>query len=213
MKNCMVRTILMLSALSCVGPVLAYPTSINIIPSADLMPRGEARIELELDGDPTPFASGSSLGAYFQVGLTDRLEVGLDALDLNHEADWQVNLKYQLWTESEARPAVAVGLMDMDGRRPLENAYLVLSRQIDQIRVHGGLWRVEGTHGVLGLEYYWDDLTGGLLDWTSGPEGYGTVGIYRALGGSLYSTLYYARNNTRESGDFVGLNVYSEFAW
>lgn len=213
MDKCTVTTILTLSALLSVMPAMAYPTSINTIPSADVMPRGNIRLELEADGDPTPFASGSSLGAYLQVGLSDRLEIGLDALDLNHEADWQPNLKYQLWTESEARPALAVGLMDMDGRRPLKNAYLVLSRQIDQIRVHGGLWRVEGTHGVLGLEYYWDDLTGGLLDWTSGPEGYGTIGLYRALGASLYSTLYYARNNTRGSGDFVGLNVYSEFAW
>jgi len=206
---CLVLAVLPLLAL---GPVCAYPTSLNIIPTADPMARGDVRLEVEWDGATTPLGTGGSVGTYLQVGVTDRLEVGLDVLDLNHRADWQFNLKVLVQAESASCPAIAVGLMDV-GDAPLANAYLVMSRQVGPVRVHAGLSRTAGTQGLFGLEYYWDDLTGGLLDWTTGPEGYATVGLYRDLGRSLYGVLYYARGNARGADDFVGLDIYTEFAW
>jgi hypothetical protein len=207
----MTRPLCLLSALLVVSLAGAYPTSLNVIPTADCLDRGRVRAEVEWDAD-TSTAAGGSWGVYLQAGLTDRLEVGLDGVDFTRQADWQLNLKALLCAETATRPAVAVGLLDA-GEGLLDNAYLVLSRQMGQFRAHGGLSRTAGTQGLLGLEYYWDDRTGVLTDWTTGPEGYATLGLWRNLGASLQSVVYYARGNNRDLGDFLGLDVYTEFGW
>jgi len=189
----------------------AYPTSLNIIPSADVLEQGQGRLELEWNVDPSASA-GSTLGAYLQAGLTNRLEVGLDVLDLTRQADWQLNLKWLVCPEGASAPAIAVGLMDA-GEGLLDNAYLMLSRQMGQFRAHGGLSRTAGTQGLFGLEYYWDEQTGVVTDWTTGPEGYATLGLWRDFGGGVQAVAYYARGNTRDLGDFIGVDVYTEFGW
>lgn len=204
--------VILLTLLSAV-PGFTYPSCLNIIPSADCLPLGTLRIQAELDGDPTPFATGALLHVYTQAGLTSRLEVGLDAVDVTHETDWQLNAKYRLWEEGQRRPAAAIGLLDLDGNHPLDNAYFVLSRRVGPVRVHGGLWRVDGTRGMLGAEYYWDPKTGALVDWTTGSHTYATLGLYRSLRAAWHATLYYARSNTDRREDFVGLNLYSDLTW
>ncbi|MBU0608553.1 MAG: YjbH domain-containing protein [Armatimonadetes bacterium] len=205
------RLLLILPSLLAVATAWPYPTSLNITPTADVLEQGQGRLELEWDVD-TSASAGSTLGAYLQAGLTDRLEVGLDVLDLTRRADWQLNLKWLVCPEGASAPAVAVGLMDA-GEGLLDNAYLMLSRQMGQFRAHGGLSWTAGTQGLFGLEYYWDEQTGVVTDWTTGPEGYATLGLWRDFGGGVQGTAYYARGNTRDLGDFIGVDVYTEFGW
>ncbi|MBM3500145.1 MAG: YjbH domain-containing protein [Armatimonadetes bacterium] len=210
-------TRLLLLTVCCTLPhcVLAFPTSLNYIPSADHMERGTVRVELELDGYPTPFSNDPSLQVYTQVGVTDRFEVGLDWVDVNADDDVQFNAKWQVTPESERYPAIAIGLMDVTDRGPLANWYVVASKAAgEDFRLHAGLFDDDATRGMVGVEYYLSDRSELIADWTTGPWAYATVGYWHDLGDGVAALLYYGRCNTRdEKADFVGLNAYWEGAW
>jgi len=185
----------------------AHPTSLNMIPVADSMDAGTLRLEVELDGHATPFASGAGWQVYGQYGLTDRLEVGLDVVDANLDSEWQWNAKWQVMPESSDLPALAIGRLDANHRGLLDDWYAVLSKDVACVRVHAGALRDGATRGMFGAEYWPGENTGVAADWTTGPGGYSSLGVYQHLGGGFWGTLYYARGNSPDDGGFAGLNV------
>ena len=209
------RPVTLFGCLMLAAAAWAFPTSLNYIPSADHMERGTVRVELELDGTSTPFSGDPELQVYTQVGITDRFEVGLDWVGVNTDEDVQFNAKWQVMPESDRYPAVSIGLMDVTDRGPLANWYVVASKAAgEEFRLHAGLFDDDQTRGMVGAEYYLDDRSEVIADWTTGPWAYATLGYYRDLGHGVGSLLYYGRCNTRdEDADFVGLNVYWEGLW
>ncbi len=191
----------------------AYPTALNIIPTADILPPHTMRGELEWD-IVWPPASPPTGSLYLQCGLTAWLEGGLDVESLTENPLWRFNLKARILRETNTQPALAMGLMNMKGFASLPDVYIVISRQKGPWRFHGGLWRQEGTCQAMGgFEYYWNERTGFLGDAIAGQEGYWTLGVYQALGKDIYACLYGAWGHSEKAGRFVGLNVCTEFNW
>jgi hypothetical protein len=194
-------------ALALASRALAYPTSLNLMPVADSLEAGTLRLEVELDGDPTPFATGTGWQVYTQYGITDRLEVGLDVVDVNLGSRCQLNAKWVVAPESNEMPALAVGLLEANHGAVSSDWYVVLSKDVSPVRVHAGALSDDSLRGMLGAEYWFGEDTGVAADWATGPGAYHSLGVYQHLGGGLWGTLYYGRGNTSSDGGFVGLNV------
>lgn len=171
------------------------------------------RIEVESDGDPTPFSDDSALQVYTQLGSTDRLEVGSDVVDVDFDSQYQSTAKWLAVPESDDGPAVAIGLLDMTNSGPLSDWYVVLSKDVGEVRLHGGCLSDGAGRGMVGMEYWPTERTGLLADWMTGPEAHLAGGIYHDVGDGFGGSVYYARNNTRADGDFAGLNFCWEGAW
>ncbi len=199
--------ILMAAALGSGSPAWAWPTSLNLIPTADVLDRGTARFELESDGSHTPFTGDTDAYLCTQYGLTSRLEIGADCLDLAGDARLQANAKWQFVPEHRDVPAMAVGVADMGRVGLFSQWYLALAKDVGPLRLHAGCLTDDALHGLFGAEYRIGDHTEVLADWTSGAGAYSSLGLWQDLGRGLSMTAYYARNNTPDDGDFVGLNL------
>jgi len=187
-------------------PAGAYPTCLNVMPTADLIGARTVSLQLETDGRGTPFSVGAGVHLFTEVGVTDWCEVGMDLTDLNGETECWFDAKLQLAAETAAHPAVAVGAYLIGDDGPPQY-YLALAKQAGDFRVHTGLTGDDPLRGMFGLEWAAAERTTVLADWITGPETYHTLGVCQDLGGGWGALLYYARNNTTTTEDFVGLNV------
>jgi len=191
----------------------AYPTALNILPTADMLPPGKMRCELEWDVAVQPAAPPTG-SIYLQCGLLDWLEGGLDAEHLTENPRWRFNCKVRILKETKMQPALAVGAMNIQGFDAPSEVYIVASRQRGRLRLHSGLWLQEGTGQAMGgFEYDWNERTGLLGDALAGQEGYWTLGVYQALGNDMYACLYGAWGHAEKAERFVGLNLCLEFNW
>jgi hypothetical protein len=185
----------------------AYPTSLNIMPTADVLDQGALAVEIESDGEPTPVSPGSEVGLFTQLGVASCLEIGWDVCGLEAESYTVLNAKWRLVEESGARPAVAVGLLDPTHGRLLSPWYVVATRYLGDVGVHGGYLDDGRGRAMLGFESALAERTWLLADWISGPGAYHTFGVYHELTDRLSVNLYYGRGNDRAAGHFVGLNL------
>ncbi len=194
-------------ALGLPGLAWAYPTSLNIVPTADVLEPGALSVQVESDSHPTPFSPGAVGYVLTQVGLTSRLEAGVDLMDINAGARLLVNAKWQFLAEDARAPAMAVGLLDMEHGTELNGCYLALAKDVGSLRLHAG-WLMGGGHrAMLGAEYWPTERTGVYADWTTGAGAYHTLGLTQDVGHGLWLSTYYARGNTGGEGDFAGLGV------
>jgi hypothetical protein len=155
----------------------ACPTSLNLMPTADLLEAGTLRLGLEKDGYPRAFGPECESYFQFQAGLTPRLAAGLDLYHYDGQTKPAVNAKYLLAQEGRY-PQVALGVSDVC-RAIKPFWYVVLSRDVGAARLHAGAARVEGTQcALLGAEFELRSHLSLLADWRSGPEGYATAGIW-----------------------------------
>jgi len=170
------------SVLSC-ARVLAFPTSLNVMPTADLVEPGSLRLEFENDGYSRPFSSGCESYWLAQVGISPRLEAGLDLYHYDGTTEPALNAKYLLIGEGRY-PQAAIGVLDVcRGLKPFW--YLVLARDVGLLRLHAGAARSGSSHSaLLGAELQIGRGLYLLSDWRSGPEGYATAGIYWERRGS-----------------------------
>ncbi len=195
------------------APVLAYPTSLNLIPSADVMDARTVRVALELDGHATPFSEDAGLYLCTQFGVTDRLEIGFDLNEINYDSDWAVNAKWQVVPENDSTPAVAIGVWDATRWGALSDWYVVASKDAGNCRLHGGFRHNGPNRGFVGAEYFVTDRFEFMADWTTGHDEYLAGGAFYDLGHGLGTFAYYARSNSTRDGDFVGLNAVWEGPW
>ena len=195
------------------GAAWAYPTALNLIPTADVADRGTCNLQVEFDGSHTPFTGEGAVQLYSEFGLGRRFEAGVDLVDLNRCAEWHADAKWQFLPESRGWPAMAVGAVGVarngpDVRCSLDaDWYVVLSRDVGRARLHGGYLNEDSGRALFGAEYQLAEPTSLLADWTTGPEAYHTLGLAQDVGGDCTVLLYWARNNTRHAGNFVGLNL------
>jgi len=192
-------------------PASCYPTSLNIIPTADSLEAGHLRLEFERDGYPGLFGSDAESYFLLQAGLTDRLEAGVDLYHFDGSTLPALNAKYLLAPEGKL-PAVALGMVDVgNGMRPV--SYAVLSADVSAMRLHAGAARTDGhTHAMLGAEY---ELRPGLYllaDWQAGDEGYATAGVYFEGTGGAALNLAIGFPNASEGSNLLIVNVARRFA-
>jgi hypothetical protein len=185
------------------------------VPTADVIEPGAFSLQLEADGAPNPLLEGGQVHLFTQFGVSQGLEVGVDLTNLNHEVEWYADAKWQFVAESDSRPAVALGVLNLTNREGDRPWYLALSRDLPNLdsRLTVGFLRGDLRRGMIGLVRSLAPRTALQMDWTTGPEACATLGLSQDLGHDLCGLLYYAHNNTRSGEDFVGLNLTWTGAW
>ncbi len=188
--------------------LFAFPTSENLIPTADMLEPGQVRIELENDAYSKLFEGDLSENYFLtQVGVTERLEVGVDAYDFSHDGGYALNGKFLLAPETDGTPAFAVGVMDVaEGSSP--TTYSVATKTWGGLRGHLGGWHTGGNNFLMaGSDYEVNDDLYLMTDWTSGSEGYLTFGFWQRLQGEVWLNAAVGRANNRDNNDLVLLNL------
>lgn len=154
----------------------AAPTTLNIIPTADVIPDRNAAIMVQLAGGDT--SSGFTFVNQFQteLGLWNDVELGWDgSLGPGGQSPW--NAKYRICGETKRRPAIAVGFYTNTSTVG-GNDYLTMYKSLGTSRLHVGAITVGGSLRAMAG---WDIWSGGhvvpQIDWISGPKTYTSVGV------------------------------------
>jgi hypothetical protein len=175
-------------AFSCAEPgATAAPTGLNLIPTAEVLPRRAASLELEATGSGLFPGRRSTQAALSQIGLTSRLEAGLDHALRHAPGDSLFNAKWQVVASARGGPALAVGVQSVAGGYSAER-YLMLMQTVGSLRLHAGAFRAAGTTRLLaGLDR---PLGTTVLqaDHIGGGEGVTSVGLAVPLGRCLSLT-------------------------
>lgn len=154
----------------------AWPTSLNLIPIADIVRHREGFAMYAITGtnqDKTYIHANS-----LTVGLFDRIEFGYDNDFLGNTT---YNAKLLLIDKPKQAPNLqfSVGFtsatFDHDYREP----YAVASYSFPEVRVHAGYWRTGGvSRGFFGADFACGckDLSA-MVETLTGPNGYSYVGL------------------------------------
>lgn len=169
--------VLIIGMLMIPGMTSAYPTSLNVIPTADLLDRGASRIEFENDGYSRMFAADSENYWLFETSFSPRLEFGVDIYEAE-ETSFMANAKYALMEEGDRSPAIAFGALDVgEGGSP--SYYLAAAKDFGASRLHaGGIGDRHKANPMLGWELQVAKASWLLFDWIDGDENYLTAGVY-----------------------------------
>lgn len=197
-KGLLVLALTLLSA----SFVFAYPTSLNIIPTADTLPSQAYVIYVEGDvGAPT------TADLRTQFGFSEDWEVGLDVVRVPTGTAVQVNTKWRLIDERERTPNVSVGVFNVNvANTATMQPYLAVSQDAGDLRWHAGLL-INGLRGMLGVEYRASDETSIIADWTMGAGNYATLGVAHEFSDRYCLQAYYALNNTAGGGNYIGVRL------
>ena len=200
---------LVLAVILCVlfpALALAYPTGLNVIPTADVLEPKSFRIEFENDGCSRLFSAESERYWLLQAGIAPGLEVGVDAYYLE-ETSTMLNAKYAVLEESDSAPALAFGAFDIgEGGSP--TYYLAAAKSFGRHRFHAGaIGNRRHSDPMAGYEFELDDSAWLLFDWIRGDENYLTAGVYveNKLGGGI--SLAFGFPNSGEGENMVLLNL------
>ncbi len=190
--------------------VWSYPSSLNVMPTVDVVGERAYSAQLEADGHDSPFGSDRALSFYSVVGIAERAEVGFDILDLQGETEACADAKYLVVPGEDGKWPLAVGIMDVKhGGCPFY--YAVTAKEFDPPhsgRIHLGLgWDGDCLVPQAGADYYPSDYLGLLADYQQGDERYATLGLYYQTTDEVGVLCYYARHNTDSESDYLGLNV------
>jgi opacity protein-like surface antigen len=193
----------------------ALPKVLLWVPSTDMVGAGTMHLEFESDAQKQPFADGYEMYVYSQYGITDRLEVGVDLFDIEHDKDTYFNAKYLVTNESEKLPAIAVGVLDI-GKGDDPSYYVVGSRTYDKVRYTFGAEGCKDTaYGLIGLELTLNPQFTFLTDYMSGHNGYSSVGLQYNPTKDLSLKLYYSYSNAKElraDNNYVGFMTSYDFS-
>lgn len=195
------------------GVALAYPGSINLIPSTDIVGANSLRLSYESEGGNQPYGTGYTQYLYTQFGIGSKLELGYDVYDIKNVTDSRVgywNAKYLVAPETDGTPAIAVGSMFI-GAESKSSYYAVGSKTFGDYCLHLGAetqgdhnWTLAGFNCPLAKSFTF------LADYQSGGLGCGTLGVNWQQSSTLNFTVYWTRFNNdalRDTSDFVGFNA------
>lgn len=176
---------LLLSMIFVCVKVWAYPTSTNLAPSSEVMGGGEVRLEISTVSYGGLFRSGTERYLFSQFGWRG-LEWGLDIYrcqgeDGDCKTRWAFNTKVKVWDETESRPTLAVGILDV-GKGLKSQPYAVLGKSQGRAVWHLGFGRLEeNERWWLAIEYPLNSQVRFVADRVSGRDGCTSLGIYWAL--------------------------------
>ncbi len=185
-----------------------FPTSSNIIPTADLLDVGSLRVEFENDGAPRLFGPAAESFVLLEYAPYSRLELGADLYSAGSSNDVLLNAKWLACPEKGRRPAFAVGVMELGSGFPA-TSYLVATKDVGRgLRFHLGGAASDGAGALLlGAEQQVGENDYLLADYASWPAGYKSFGIYHEIRSGVAVHLAYAWPNARAESSLVIFNV------
>lgn len=152
-------------------------TGLTIIPTAEVLDRGEYGIEQQFDGVfPVTGADTTILNTEF--GILPRFEAGVD-FDLSEGAECNVllNAKYLICESGKHRPALAVGICNA-GHNVRSSPYLVTTADFTGLRGHLGIVRIERCNcWFIGSDRAVNDRLTIMADYVSGSENSSSAGF------------------------------------
>lgn len=164
------------SVLLVAAGAFATPTSLNVIPTAKVLPHGQANFAVQLSGGPT--SSGYLFVNQLQteLGIGDNVEFGFDA-SLGPGGSNLWNAKYRVYEETRRRPALAVGVLSNAGQ--FDNPVYITAFKADgQVRLHAGAIQISGSpRAMLGWDIWHGDAISLQADYISGCGGYASIGV------------------------------------
>ncbi|MCS7263759.1 MAG: YjbH domain-containing protein [Armatimonadetes bacterium] len=169
--------------------VWSYPTSTNLVPSSETMGHGEIRIEISTVSYGGLFRSGTERYAFSQFGWRN-LEWGFDIYDYpseneGYETRWAFNFKVRLWDETDKRPTLSVGILDL-GKGLVASPYAVFGKSLGKSTWHWGLGRIGGNERWwVAFEYPINSKLLIVADKLSGKDAFASVGFYWSLNKNL----------------------------
>ena len=205
----------------------AAPTGLNQIPTTDLVPFGQATLQLqnfntEISGDSSVFHQ-PQLEPQSEFGLPWNLEAGLDVAPSDPPHDYRpiANIKWSPLHEDYLVPALAVGASQL-GPDFSPNYFLVLSKTLNYqaieyqkfrahhrniklrgIRVHAGILRTSNAwEALVGTDIEVNDSFVIYADWISGQQNSVSVGGVLVLSqhNSIQAALLRGNDQDRLSG-------------
>ena len=198
--------VVMIGVLVIPGFALAYPTSLNVIPTADILDAGNSRIELENDGYSRMFTADSENYWLFQTAVSPRLEFGIDIYDAD-ETEYMANAKYALLEESDRSPAASFGALDV-GQGGSPSYYLAAAKDFGDNRLHaGGIGSRHKVNPMLGWERKLAENSWLLFDWIDGDENYLTAGLYVEPKSGPAVNIAIGFPNARENSNLTLVNL------
>lgn len=207
MKNLILTLAMFMLLMSTQCLLKAYPTSLNVVPTANILPAGDIQLLFESDGHSNPFEKDSTQYLYSQIGILDHLEVGVDLYDFGGENVMTYNAKVQLMPESDRLPAMAIGAMDIS-KETTPGSYLVGSKNIGPWGLHAGIaHQADQTWAMLGTNFTVNQKISLAADYQTGDGQEGTVGVNYSLTPAMGLSVYYSKNNTESSADYVGAYI------
>lgn len=197
-----------LMLIAALSPVVnACPTSLNLIPSVDVMEPYTLSIQYENDGYPNTFQAGSDNLYYFQMGITPKLEAGVDFLSSGGETKTLLNAKYQFFSETEKHPALSVGAMSI-GAGPSPVYYAVAAKTFGKPRLHiGAMGNGDGSEIIGGVDLSLNDSLCLMSDYIGGSEGFASIGACLSPKKGPAYLLVYGFANDSSSENLCFLNV------
>jgi hypothetical protein len=216
----------------------AAPTGLNQIPTTDLVPFGQATLQIQNGNTAvrgTTLAEQPQLVGQSQFGLPLRCEAGLDVAPSDPPDEYRpvLNLKWNPLAEGYWNPAAAVGVLGLGvGFDP--NYYLVLSKtlnyrqiQYQKFRAHHRNIKLRGIRlhtGILRTSHEWRALVGTdvevsdhfvvYADWISGAENAVSLGgvVVLTRQDSIQVAVLRGNDEDRVSGVLVALTHTLDFA-
>lgn len=187
--------------------VRACPTSLNLIPTADVMESGSLSLQYENDGYEKPYGADAENLYFIQVGITPRLEAGVDFCSAGSSTETVLNAKYQLLTETKTRPAFSIGTMGI-GKGYKPTYYAAAAKDLGPGRLHLGATGDKDTAELLaGYEYSLNDDLCLMADYIGGHEGYASVGACKSTRYGVDVLVAYGFSNDSSNENLLYVNV------
>ncbi len=171
------RVIVFLCAVTLASiPAFGTPTSLNAVPTADVLACGQANLAVQ-------FSGGRISGDYdffnqFQTefGFGKNIELGVD-FSIGPNTGNPCNAKYRIYDETKHRPAIAIGqYVDLYGTG--NPPYITSYKRIGTSRLHFGATRIDQSIRALAGYDLWHGRPFTLqADYVSGPRTYASIGF------------------------------------
>lgn len=181
------------------------PSGLNVIPTADVLDKGDVSLEIESDGRGRPWGDDCDSFSLLQFGVGNGVELGVDQC-LNNPDTW-INIKWRVCDESGRLPALALGVQGISYDE-LAQPYIAVLKSIGDTRFHMGAMKIDHkTRLVFGLDRPLGSRVTFQADYTSGDENSTTYGIAVSLSNSLSLTLVRSLGNAVETGNGHIINL------
>src|SRR5690349_17614909 len=157
------------------GSAFASGTALFLIPIADILGHREGFTYVGTYGYERGVDSRYYHYNAVTIGLFDRVELGFD----NDFAGFTTyNAKVQILNGESGDPnlRLSAGLANINGRH--SDPYGVATYDFPQFRLHGGIWRIDGSNqGFIGTDFPLGEATGSL-EYLGGPDGQAWASVF-----------------------------------